>query len=60
MREFDKWWDSQDEKRYNPGQWWAYEKVWKAALEWALSKQTDVAYSIPVVLVDDIQKELED
>ena len=32
---------------------------WKAALEWALSNETSVAYSIPVILTDVIEKELE-
>lgn len=44
MKEFDKWWReaSKDERRYMPDDDYVAKDGWKAALEWALTQETDL------------------
>ena len=69
MKEFEVWWNKKRDIKESE----AIYKIttseelidslaklaWKAALEWALSNKTSVCYSLPVVLADLIEKELE-
>jgi len=41
-------------------QWLGMKRGWKATLKWALTQQVEIGYNIPVVLVDIIEKELEE
>lgn len=36
------------------------ETAWRAALEWMLTQETSVCYSLPVILTDIIRKELDE
>ncbi|KKN71271.1 hypothetical protein LCGC14_0423140 [marine sediment metagenome] len=59
MKEFEKWWSEQLCSNNDKYKTIAY-CVWKAALGWALSNETSIAYSIPVVSADIIRKELDE
>ena len=67
MTEFDNWYNNiekeyplyQDKDGYNIGNIRALKVGWKAALEWALTQETSICYSIPIVVTDIIRKELE-
>lgn len=62
MTEFEKWVNTrgQSKNEVDPYAYCFAEEAWKAALEWALSTQTSIGYSVPVVLVDTINKELKE
>ena len=69
MKQFRKWWEKhrasrgphtcQSSRGENLAQL-ADEEIWRACLEWMLSNETSVCYSLPVVLTDIIRKELEE
>ena len=64
MKQFEKWYGElpirEDAEDFTLETQAKYRKGWIAALEWTLSNETSICYSLPVVLVDLIEKEMKE
>ena len=56
MKHFEKWFE--EVHRKGRGCYYDAEAAYREALEWMLSQQTSICYSISVVPADVIRKEL--